>query len=104
MNAKKVLLFGTFDILHPGHLDMFRQAREFGDHITVVIARDKTVRDVKGRFPLMSEKERLDSVSGSGIVDSVILGSEYDKYSVIKELDPDIICLGYDQSVSVQGL
>ncbi|MBW2991876.1 FAD synthase [Candidatus Woesearchaeota archaeon] len=94
---KKVLAFGTFDILHPGHLDFFRQAKKFGDHLTVVVARDETVKKLKEKYPKFNEAERLEHVSRLEIVDKVVLGSTDDKYKVIEEVNPDIICLGYDQ-------
>ena len=40
---KKVLVFGTFDGLHEGHKDFLRQAKQYGDHLTVVVGRDSTV-------------------------------------------------------------
>ena len=104
MSDKKVLVFGTFDLLHPGHLNLFKEARSLGDHLTVVVARDKTVKEVKGRFPDMSESERLSHVSGSAFVDSAVLGSNSDKYKVIEEISPDVICLGYDQSAFTENL
>ena len=55
----KVMVFGTFDILHPGHLNFFKQAREFGNFLIAVIARDKTVLKIKGRLPKNNEKKRL---------------------------------------------
>ena len=46
---KKVILFGTFDIFHKGHKNFLEQAQEFGDYLIVVIARDKTVKKIKGK-------------------------------------------------------
>ncbi len=96
-NITKVLVFGTFDILHPGHIKLFREAKKYGDYLTVVVARDKTVKEVKDREPKYTEDERLAHVSEMNVVDQAILGSEYDKYDVIEEVNPDFICLGYDQ-------
>ncbi|MBU0625913.1 adenylyltransferase/cytidyltransferase family protein [Patescibacteria group bacterium] len=47
MKKKKVMLFGTFDILHPGHEYVFSQAKNYGDCVMVVLARDVTVKKVK---------------------------------------------------------
>jgi len=95
---KKVLIFGTFDILHPGHLNLFKQAKRFGDHLTVIVARDKTVKQVKGRLPRIREKERLKQVKDSSDVDKAMLGNQGNKYNIIKKISPDVICLGYDQT------
>lgn len=95
---KKVLVFGTFDGLHEGHKDFFRQAKEHGDYLMVVVGRDSTVLSVKKRLPKQNENERLGAVQESQYVDYARLGNEgVSKYDVIKELKPDIICLGYDQ-------
>ena len=101
---KKVLVFGTFDGLHEGHKDFFRQAKEYGDYLVVVVGRDSTVEKTKGRLPKFNEQERLKAVQESKLVDEAILGNKappgekLDPYKVIEEIKPDIICLGYDQT------
>ncbi|MEA1926406.1 MAG: adenylyltransferase/cytidyltransferase family protein [Patescibacteria group bacterium] len=94
---KKIMVFGTFDIFHPGHKNFFEQARTYGDCLIVVIARDKTVLEVKGVLPKNNENVRLKMVRESNLVDRAVLGSLGDKYEIIKEKKPDVICLGYDQ-------
>ena len=96
---KKVLVFGTFDGLHEGHLDFFRQAKEFGDYLVVVVGRDSTVLRVKKRLPKNNVQERLKKVQERTLVSEACLGNEgNDPYKIIKEINPDIICLGYDQT------
>lgn len=102
--AKTVLCFGTFDGLHQGHEDYFRQAREQGDHLVVVVARDTTVVDVKGDLPAMNEKERLTAIQDHVMVDDAMLGYPDDKYRIIEEIQPDVICLGYDQEAFTDTL
>lgn len=100
---KKVLVFGTFDGLHEGHKDFFRQAGKFGS-VTVVVGRDSTVEKTKKRLPKYNEQERLKAVKKSGLVDEARLGNEaplgekLDPYKVVEEVKPDVICLGYDQT------
>ena len=100
MNQEKkirVMVFGTFDYLHAGHENLFIQARELGDEIVAIIARDKTVRNIKGETPDHNEKERLENLKDTSWAEFVILGNPKDKTKVIKEYRPDIIALGYDQ-------
>jgi FAD synthetase len=97
---KKIMVFGAFDGLHPGHLDFFRQAKKYGDWLIVSVGTDKNVERIKGRKPLFSQKERFDLVSQLNIVDKVVLGAEKDFYSHIKKYSPNVICLGYDQWAS----
>jgi len=91
----KVICFGTFDHLHKGHLNYFQQAKELGDYLIVVVARDKNTN----RKTTYSEEERLMEVKKVEIVDEAVLGDLEDKYKVIKEKNPEVICLGYDQDV-----
>lgn len=95
----KILVFGTFDGLHEGHKDFFRQAKEYGDYLVVVVGRDSTVQSVKKQLPKFNENERLDAVQKALFVNYARLGNEgVSPYEVIKEVKPDIICLGYDQT------
>lgn len=101
---KKVLIFGTFDLLHPGHLDFFKQAKKLGDNLIVIVARDRTVNLMKQHETLYSEQERLKKVSEQKIVNKAILGNLDDPYKIIKQEKPDIIALGYDQNSYTQNL
>jgi len=94
---KKVLSFGTFDILHPGHTYFLKQAKKYGDFLVVVVARDLTVKKVRGRMGGNDEKIRKRGVENLKIADQVLLGDENDYYKVLDKVRPDVICLGYDQ-------
>ena len=98
------MVFGTFDILHPGHLFLFEEAKKLGDNLVVVIARDKTVAEVKHIKLTNNEDDRLKNVFDLDIADKVTLGNEDDKYEIIREDRPDIIALGYDQKVFTDDL
>lgn len=95
---KKVLVFGTFDIFHEGHRNFFKQARGHGDFLQVVVARDKNVLKVKGKSPIFSENERVETIRKSCLVDGAVLGDLRDRFRTIKDFKPDIICMGYDQN------
>ena len=95
---KTVLTFGSFDHLHPGHIYYLTEAKSFGDKLVVIVARDKTIEEVKHQKPKYNEKERLSHVKALGMVDEAYLGSEGDKYDIVEKIKPDIICLGYDQT------
>lgn len=101
---KKVLAFGTFDILHHGHERMLKAAKKLGGHLTVIIARDATVCSVKGKKALFTEKTRLKNLKQLNIADKVRLGCLGNKYKVIVDEKPDIIALGYDQKFFVDDL
>ena len=96
---KVVVAFGTFDLLHPGHLAYLRQAKTYGDRLIVVISRDVNVVKIKGGKPLFSEQDRKKIVGALKDVDEAVLGSSADMFKIIKKLKPDIVCLGYDQEI-----
>lgn len=99
---KKVLVFGTFDGIHKGHLNLFKQARKYGDYLVVVVARDRIVLRVKGHLPEKNEKIRLKEVRK--IADEARLGYLKNPFKIINEIKPNIICLGYDQKFFVDEL
>ena len=102
--VKKVMVFGTFDILHQGHLDYFKQAKRHGDEVVAVVARNINVFRMKGQYPKNDEKVRLAKIVESEAVDVVRLGYLEDPFKIIHEEHPDIIALGYDQASYIDGL
>ena len=98
------MVFGTFDVLHQGHLYLFEQARKHGDYLIVVVALDSTVEEVKLHKTMYAEQKRLKAVQKAPFVDKAVLGNKCDKYKVIEEHKPDIICLGYDQKAFTDKL
>lgn len=98
------MVFGTFDMFHDGHRSFLRQAGEHGDRLLAVVARDSTVKRVKGYPSERTEEQRLKDVKSSGLVDDAVLGKEGDKYSIIEDVNPDVICLGYDQDAFTKSL
>ena len=101
---RKVLVFGTFDGLHRGHVNFFEQAKRLGDYLIVVVARDVTVNEVKGHFPKRSELLRLRAVKQCRLVNEAMLGNIGNPYEIIKKIKPDIIGLGYDQQIFTKDL
>ncbi|MBI3033853.1 adenylyltransferase/cytidyltransferase family protein [Candidatus Woesearchaeota archaeon] len=95
---KKVMCFGTFDGVHKGHEFYLNEAKRHGNYLTVVVALDSTVAEVKGRSPRHSAGQRAEQVRKAGIADKVVVGNKGDKLKVVVDEKPDIICLGYDQT------
>ncbi|MBI2098731.1 MAG: adenylyltransferase/cytidyltransferase family protein [Candidatus Wildermuthbacteria bacterium] len=95
---KRVIIFGIFDGVHDGHRDLFRQARELGDELVVIVGRDEIAEKLKGKKPKYAEDERIRLVQREPLVDNAILGDrELSAYTMLEQCNPDVVCLGYDQ-------
>lgn len=93
---KVVACGGVFDILHPGHAFVLEKAKEYGDMLVVIVARDSTVEKRK-RIPIVPESQRLEMIRHLKPVDIAIFGKEGGFLEIIEEIRPDIIALGPDQ-------
>ena len=100
------MVFGTFDVLHKGHLNFFRQARKLSTrpYLIVSVARDLNVQKIKGRKPDAAEKQRLAVIKKCPLVDKSVLGGLKSHIPHILKEKPDIIALGYDQLAYVKNL
>ena len=106
--TKKVMAFGSFDLLHPGHLHYLTKASRLGGHLTVVVARDSSIKFIKKRAPVLSERERTRLVGSLRMVARAVVGNRIrspgDMYRIIRKHKPDIIAFGYDQRVDLPKL
>ena len=95
----KIMVFGTFDMIHPGHEDLFRQARSLGEEpfLIVSVARDSAALRHRGFAPQKKESERLLQLAAHSLVDRAVLGDAEGYIEHITREVPDIIALGYDQ-------
>jgi FAD synthetase len=103
------MIFGTFDMVHPGHENFFVQARKLTKkntepYLIVSLAREKNVRRIKGKTPTQSEQDRKKLLSRHNLIDKVVLGAIGNHIPHIVKQNPDVIALGYDQTAYVQGL
>ena len=79
------------DLFHYGHANFLRQAKQFGDHLIVGIHSDEVVKEYK-RSPVMTMKERMDTVSSCRYVDGVVEGCPlYTTQSFVTEHDIDLV-------------
>lgn len=100
----KVIAFGSFDLFHKGHEDYFRQAKELGDYLIVVVSRENNLNKFKGREQWFSEDERLEIVSKDRNVDKAVLGNKDDILKVVVDEKPDVLCIGFDQFIKEDWL
>jgi FAD synthetase len=108
MNAqkskKRILIAGTFDILHPGHIFLINEASKLGD-VYIVVATDKNRELYSGECPIVPEDQRLEVMKNIKNVKEARLGRhDNDTLKTVEEINPDIILLGPDQKFSAEKL
>jgi cytidyltransferase-like protein len=94
---KVVMMGGAFEIIHPGHVHAFSEARALGNTLVVVIATDGSVERNKGRAPVTSQALRVGLVQSLREVDLALPGNKGSIYDILLRIRPDVIALGYDQ-------
>src|SRR5437667_3431605 len=91
-SARKRVVFtnGCFDILHSGHIDLLRRARELGDALVVAINSDGSVGRMKGfNRPIIPEEERAELLDSLEMVDFVSVFDEDTPLEAILQIRPD---------------
>ena len=99
----RVMASGVFDLIHLGHISYLEQAKAHGDELVVVVACDSTVRKKKHQ-PINTDSVRVRIVGCLKPVDEAIIGKEGDMFEIVRELSPDVIVLGFDQTFSEDDL
>jgi FAD synthetase len=98
---KTVLAAGVFDLLHYGHIRYLEESKKAGGpnaKLVVIVARDETVRKLKGYEPVIPEDQRRAVIEALKVVDEALLGyEEMDLVRVIEQIKPDIVVMGHDQ-------
>ena len=97
MNLKKVITYGTYDLLHQGHINLLRRAKELGDYLIVGVTSDSFDRG-RGKLNVRNNVlERVEAVKATGYADEVII-EDYlgQKIDDIQKYDVDIFAIGSD--------
>ena len=93
---KKVITYGTFDLLHYGHINLLRRAKELGDYLIVALSTDEFNRG-KGKECYFSYDQRRLLLEAIRYVDLVIPETCWEqKISDVKEFRVDVFCMGDD--------
>ena len=92
---------GCFDLLHAGHLRVFREAKRWGDVLIVGVNSDASARRLKGPSrPLVLEKERAQLLANLELVDYVIVFAEETPEDLIRAVKPDVLLKGADYKLA----
>lgn len=96
-NKKVVFTNGCFDLLHPGHINLLHQAKDYGDYLVVGLNADQSVKRLKGPTrPVLNEHDRASLLSALDCVDLVVIFTEDTPERLIETLKPDILVKGKD--------
>ena len=93
LNKKVILCHGVFDLVHPGHIIHFEEAKKMGDVLVVSITAAKFVRKGPGR-PYFDDEMRMKFLSAIGCIDYVMLSEGYTVDDIVEVVEPDVYVKG----------
>ena len=96
--SKKVFINGCFDVLHLGHIRLFKYAKTLGDHLVVALDTDDRVRALKGsERPFNRLEDRTEVMEALRPIDEVrSFGTDAELTALIREVAPDVMIVGSD--------
>lgn len=93
----KVITYGTYDLLHQGHINLLKRAKELGDYLIVGVTNDNFDRE-RGKLNVRNNVlERVEAVKATGLADQIVI-EDYvgQKIDDIQKYDVDIFAIGSD--------
>ncbi|MDU0312698.1 adenylyltransferase/cytidyltransferase family protein [Phycicoccus sp. M110.8] len=94
---RTVITFGTFDVLHVGHIRILERAAALGDRLVVGVSADELNMRKKGRAPVFSQAERVEIVQNLRMVDEVFVEESLElKRDYITRHRADVLAMGDD--------
>ena len=102
---KKVFCWGTFDILHKGHKEFFKDAKKQGDYLIIIVVPDKAVFENKRRTPINSQSKRENKLREINTIDEIITPKDIkETLNLLLKLKPDVFVFGYDQQTKMEKI
>ncbi len=92
-----IITFGTFDLLHIGHINMLNKCKKYGDKLIVGVSSDNLNYKKKNRYPIFKQKDRIEIIKNIKCVDEVFLEESLEeKENYIRNHKADIFIIGDD--------
>jgi len=99
-DKKTVFVNGVFDILHPGHIQLFKFAKSLGDKLIVGINSDRATKILKGKErPINNQKDRKFILESLGCIDEVVIFDDVRTGRIVRKLKPNIVVRGSEHTV-----
>lgn len=100
-NQKLVVTNGCFDILHPGHIKIFKSSKNSGDKLLVLINSDKSIKLNKGnKRPIQNLKSRIQILNSIKYIDYILVFDKKTPEKIISKIKPDILTKGSEYKKS----
>lgn len=94
---KRVITYGTFDLLHYGHINLLKRAKALGDYLIVALSTDEFNLKMKNKFCYFNYEQRESLLQAIRYVDLVIPEKTWEqKKTDVKEFKVDVFCIGDD--------
>ncbi len=88
-----VMTFGSFDLLHEGHLFYLNEAKKLGDHLITIVAHDETIKQRKSQAPTYSQTDRIKAIDEQHIVDIIVAGTSKNMFQWLDTYKPNILAV-----------
>ena len=96
-NKKIVFTNGCFDLIHAGHVDYLKKAKQLGDVLIIGLNSDSSIKSIKGeKRPINNQDDRAAILSAFYFVDYVVIFEQDTPYELINVVKPDILVKGSD--------
>ncbi|MFH1593012.1 MAG: adenylyltransferase/cytidyltransferase family protein [Candidatus Woesearchaeota archaeon] len=96
---------GSFDILHPAHVNLLEKSKNEGDVLVVLLNSDSSIRRNKGeKRPILAEQERARIIASLGCVDYVVIFDDPKPLEYLKQIRPDIHTKGAEDTGETRAL
>ncbi len=94
---KRIITFGTYDLLHVGHIRLLERAAQLGTHLIVGVSSDELNLSKKDRAPIYSTQDRIEIIKSIGCVDEVFVEESLEKKGeYIQKYKADALVMGDD--------
>ena len=107
INGKRIIITaGTFDLMHTGHINILKKAKELGDVLVVLVSTNKCIKSYKACTPILNYKERAAIVNELKCVNHVFPQHNLVDIKQFKDLEGDLFVLGDDwkDNHSIEGI